>query len=80
LAALGRHDEALVALGRARALHHDLGLSGSEYGNLQGMVAALQALGQAARLAEIARQAADLGRSLGDAEGAAKLEALAREK
>lgn len=80
LSALGRHEEALVALGRARALHHGLGLSGSEYGNLQGMVAALQALGRDAQLAEVARQAAVLGRSLGDEEGAAKLDGLAQPK
>jgi tetratricopeptide (TPR) repeat protein len=77
LAALGRHEEALVALGRARVLHHDLGLGGSEYGNLQGMVAELQALGGGPRLAELARQAAALGRALGDDDGAAALEKLA---
>ena len=77
LLALNRNDEALVAFARARALHHDLGLVGSEYGNLQGMVAALQALKQTSRLQEIARQAAALGHALGDEDGAAKLEKLA---
>ena len=78
LSALGRHEEALVALGRARVLHHDLGLTGSEYGNLQAMVAALSALGGGPRLAELARQAAALGRALGDEDGAAKLDKLAK--
>lgn len=72
--ALGQHEQALIAFARARALNHDLGLFGSEYGSLQGMVASLQALKQTARLKEIARQAAALGRSLGDTEGAAELE------
>jgi len=80
LAALGRHEEALVALGRARTLHHDLGLSGSEYGNLKEMVKAAQSLGRAARVAELARQGAALGRALGDEQGAAELDQLARSK
>jgi len=76
LSALGRHEEALVALGRARGLHHDLGLRASEYGNLQGMVQELQALGAGVRVRELARQAAQLGRDLGDTEGAARFETL----
>jgi tetratricopeptide (TPR) repeat protein len=80
LAALGRNEEALVALGRARTLHHDLGLSGSEYGNLKDMVKVTQSLGRASRVAELARQGAALGRALGDEQGAAELEKLARSK
>ena len=80
LAALSRHEEALVALGRARTLHHDLGLSGSEYGNLKAMIEAAQSLGRTARVAELARQGAALGRALGDQDGAAKLEKLTRSK
>ncbi len=76
LAGLGRHEEAVVALSKARILHHDLGLTGSEYGNLLGLVAALEQVGSAARLAAAATQAIELGTALGDEAGVARARAL----
>ena len=75
LAALGRHEQALVALARARLIHHDLGLFGSECRNLLGMLAALDALGRPTRADGVAARAAELAERLGDAEGLASLRA-----
>jgi tetratricopeptide (TPR) repeat protein len=73
LAALGRHEEALVALARARLIHHDLGLDSSAYRNLLDMLDALQALGRAVRRDAVLAQALVQGERQGDAKGVAAL-------
>jgi tetratricopeptide (TPR) repeat protein len=74
LAQQGRLEEALVALSRARLVHHDLGLQGSEYGNMLGMVDVLARLGRHGRGLVVAKQALALARALGDDENVPQLE------
>jgi hypothetical protein len=79
--AAGDAGAALLSHARARQIHHDLGLAGSEYGNLAGMIEAGEALGATARVVAWLRAAVALGGSLGDEAGVVRwterLEALA---
>ncbi len=79
LLALGRFDEALVALSRARMIYHDLGLVGSEYGNARGVVTALRELGRTERCRAAALASIELARAVGDEQGLAELEGLVQE-
>ncbi len=73
LHALGRDAEALVPLSRARLLNHELGLAGSEYGNLRTLVDVLVALDKSSRAKVAIESALVLAELLGDEAGRAAL-------
>lgn len=73
LAELGNAAEALPLLARARHIHHQLGLVGSEYGNLRSMVELCAELGKTDRALVSLEAALALAETLGDAAGAEAL-------
>lgn len=73
LAALGRHEEALVPLARARVLNHDLGLASAEYRALRTLADSLLALERVQRARSALSQAVELAQALGDEAGRAEL-------
>jgi len=74
--ALGAHEDALAAFTQARLVYHDLGLVGDEYRTTRAIAELCARLGRAPRAREAAEQALALARQVGDAKGAAELEAL----
>ena len=74
LAALGRHAEALTAASQARLLNHQLGLAGSELGDLQVMLRSARELGRLERARAAAADALALARAQGAADAVAALE------
>jgi len=79
LAALGRHEEALAALSRARQIHHDLGLFSSAVGNLDAMIEVCAALHRTALRGELARQRLVLANEAGDTGMAERMRAVITE-
>jgi tetratricopeptide (TPR) repeat protein len=73
LMALERPEEALVSFQRARQIHHDLGLQGSEYANMLGMIDALGLLKRSERQRAVVKQALDIAHELGDADNVERL-------
>ncbi|RKY20646.1 MAG: hypothetical protein DRQ55_07015 [Planctomycetota bacterium] len=76
---LDRAAEAITPLEQARLIYADLGLSGSEYGVLVALADALATLERWPRTRVAADHAVALARSLGDADGLARLLARRRE-
>lgn len=62
---LGQHDDSLRAHGTARLIHHNLGLAGSEYGNLVAMSRILEQLERYSRAESAIENALILGVELG---------------
>ncbi len=77
--AAGDHEAALVPLSRARLIYHDLGLIGSEYSCLRGLVSSLTALDRNPRAMHAAKQALALAKQLGHEEGVTEYGALLAE-
>jgi len=75
LAEAGNAAEALPLLARARHIHHQLGLVGSEYGNLRSMIELCAELGKTDRALVTLDAALALAETLGDGDGAAALRA-----
>ncbi|MHC5211864.1 MAG: hypothetical protein ACYTG2_14180 [Planctomycetota bacterium] len=75
-AQLGQGDAqgALVSFSRARMIHHDLGLQGSEYGNTLALIDVCEALGANPRGREMLLAAISLGQALGDDDGVVELQ------
>ncbi len=74
LVAGGETADGLAALGQARLIYQQLGLTGSEYGCLRGLVEGCVAAEHWTRAREAATEALAMARALGDEDGAGAFE------